>query len=73
MGAVTHTATFRRFTELIEAGFRIEEVSSTDEHVILEMENGSRMAVLRMGPESVRPFLSVSPTPSAQRVPAGPR
>lgn len=73
MGALTETATLRRFNELIQAGYRIEEISSTKEHVILEMENGSHMAVLRMGPESVRPFLDVHASPNAKRVAAGPR
>ena len=57
VGALSETVTYRRFTELVDAGFSIEEISSTDDHLVLGMETGGRCIVVRLAADDVRPFV----------------
>lgn len=70
---MTEHATFERFSDLIEAGFTIQEITSTNEHVVLELVDGGRRTVLELGPDDVHPFLGASDLERIRRVPAGTR
>lgn len=72
VGALTETTTFQRFTELIGDGFGIVRVSSTWDHLIIEMEDDHRRTVVRMNRDAARSFLDAPPT-NAKPVAAGPR
>lgn len=70
---MTDHATLDRFIDLIDAGFSIQEITSTNDHVILELADGARRTVLELGPDDVQPFLGARDLERIRRVPAGTR
>lgn len=67
---MTEHPTFERFTDLMDAGFRLREISSTNDHLILELADDDRTTVLELGREEVQPFLGARDLQRVRRVPA---
>lgn len=71
VGVLSASASLGRFTECIEAGFRIHEVSSTSEHVVVELEKEDQRVTVKMGPEAARSLLGLERIRKARRMAAG--
>jgi hypothetical protein len=61
---LTEDRTFQRFAELVRSGFRIHDISSTDEHLVIELDDGTQRRTLRLGTEAAREILRTDAIPA---------
>jgi hypothetical protein len=70
VGVLSASASLGRLNELIEAGFRVTDVSSTWENVIVEFARGDRRTTVELGPEDARSLVYGEEPTATQRVAA---
>lgn len=70
VGVLSASESLVRLTECIDAGFRIHEISSTSEHVVVDMKKADREVTVELGPEDASAIIGVDEARIAQRVTA---
>lgn len=58
MGALSPESSLDRLTKLAQSGFRVDEVSSTEEHVVVELVRDDSRVTLTLDAEQSRKILA---------------
>lgn len=69
VGVLTDPATLGRLDELVQMGFHVADVSSTDNHVVVELTKGRRRTALKLGPDAARELVYGEGPPTSKRIP----
>lgn len=72
VGVLTASATLGRLNELIEAGFQVTDISSTWDHVIVDLAKADHRVTLELGRDDARAVLGYTSEERARTVAAKP-